>query len=310
MSTTIEQVALAALADLGEESAGAVNAVRWTNERISQVASRKLKHRRKIGSLTIPAAISAGTVTATLGSPNVVGNAAAQTAWTNQNLVGAFLQLNNGGTWYRLLDNTSDGLRLDQNFPYATAAAVSYRIVFRYITLPVEAAFLGHFTLNRLRREILLKAQTQLDLHFTDRVYVSNGAWYYSLFGENEGRKILEFYPYSDQAEYVLFTYWEVPPTLPKEALIPTPFTAHDLKTGIHADIYRYKAATEKDLPTRTYYSNMEARQEAKWADRLGDIMRRDRDVDDLVLLFKSPAPELLVNRNAHTEVYLRGLRP
>jgi hypothetical protein len=309
--TTVEQVALAALADLGEEAAGLVNAVRWANERLSQVASRKMKHRRKVGGLVIPAPITSGTVTATNASRVVVGNATAQAAWANMDMTHAFLQLSGSGIWYRVVALSSDNdLILDQPFTETTVSATNYRLVWRYVTLPDDIAFLGFFAHNRLRREVLLKSQGQLDMHFPDRVYVTSGPQYYSLFGESRGRKILEFYPYSTQTEYILFTYWEVPPVLAKEDPVPVPFTAHDLKVGIHADIYRFKAAQAADKEMMAMYANLEARQETRWEKTLGDIMRRDRDVEDLVLLFKSPQPELFVNRNARTEVYLRGNRP
>lgn len=309
--TTVEQVALAALADLGESSTNLVNGVRWVNERISQVASRKMKHRRRIGGLVIPAPLTAGTITATQNSDIITGNATALAAWLGVDFDGAFIQLANSGTWYRVVQNlSSDGLRIDQPFVDTTTSGASYRIVFRTITLPEEAAFLGHFAHNRLRREVRLRSQSQLDLHYGDRPFVTSGPAYYSLFGEREGKKIVEFYPYSTQAEYLLFTYWEVPPKLEKEAIVPVPFTEHDLKIGVKADIWEYKAATATDKDVMAFYANMSMKQETRWKEVLNDIMRRDRDVDDLVLLLKKPAPHLAVNWNAHTEVYFRGARP
>lgn len=306
---TVEQVAHAALADLGAEAAGLPNAIRWVNERISQVASRKMKHRRKIGGLTIPAAITAGEVTLTNGSSDVTGNATAQSAWNNKRFAGAFLQPANSSTWYQI--NSFGGGVLSLNQPFeGTTTTTSYRIVYRFVELPVEAAFLGHFTHDRMRREVRLKSQSQLDMHYTDRAYVTGGPVYYSLFGETNGRKILEFYPYSTQDEYVLFTYWEVPPQLAKDDIIPSPFTAHDLKVGIHADIFMWQASKETDVQLKAFAANMAAKSETKWEKTLGDIMRRDRGVEDLVLLFKRPRPDLMVNWNAHSEVYFRGARP
>lgn len=306
---TVEQVAHAALADLGAEAAGLANAIRWVNERISQVASRKMKHRRKIGGLVIPASITAGEITLTNGSEIVKGDATAQSAWNNKKFGGAFLQPANSGIWYPINSYAGGELTLGQ--PYeGTTTTTSYRIVYRFVELPVEASFLGHFSYNRIRREIRLKSQLQLDNHYPDRTYVTGGPQYYSVFGEQAGKKLLEFYPYSTLDEFVLFTYWENPSYLAKDDIIPTPFTAHDLKTGIHADIYTWQATKETDIQLKAWYSNMAAKAETRWKDTLADIMRRDRTVDDLVLLFKSPRPEMMVNWNAHTEVYFRGNRP
>ena len=306
---TVEQVAHAALADLGAEAAGMANAVRWVNERISHVASRRMKHRRKIGGLVIPAAITAGEITLTNGSPVITGDATAQSAWLNRDFSHTFLQPTNNGIWYKVNGYAGGQLTLEQDYEGDTTT-VSYKLVYRYVELPVEASFLGHFSFNRLRREITLKSQTQLDMHHSDRAYITGGPIHYSLFGEAAGKKILEFFPYSTDDEYVLFTYWELPPTLSKDDIIPTPFAVADLKHGVHADVYQWKANTEMDVQVKAFYANMHAKCETRWDKALSDIMRRDRDVEDLVLLFKRPRPQLYANWNAHTEVFFRGNRP
>lgn len=312
--TTVEQVARAALADLAIGSEGLANAIRWVNERISQVASRRMKHRRQISSVVIPAPITAGALSTTTNQQKITPDATALTALlAAADFSGAFVQFSSSSTWYQIQGFDGTVLLLDQ--PWATTAlsAVAYRLVYRHRILPVEAVFLGTFVHGRMRHELTVKSQEQLDMLAPERPYVTGGPYFYSLFGDDAGRRVLEFYPYATQAEYLSFTYWEQAPVLPKDAPIPSPFTAADLKTGVLADCYRYKAMLAYEagkVDIGNAMSNLAARQETLWSGKLQDIARRDRGVEDLTLLLGRSGSEPILNRNAHTEVYLRGNRP
>lgn len=312
MAVTVGEVARAALADLAERSAGLANAIRWVNERVADVTTRRLKHRRRLGSLIIPAAITDGAVSVTEDSPIVTPDSTATAAWTNQNLAGRFLQFGSDSTWYRVLSNEPGRLTLEQPYQGATVSASTYHLVQRYLTLKTDAMFLGEkMQLERTGTPIVLRSQAQLNLTAPGRPWVAAYPSCFSEFSEEDGKKILEFYPYSSQDEHVLCEYWEPPTALKENDLLPTCFTQIDLKIGVLASLYEYqaaKASQDGKVELANRLSNLAARQETRWKDAKQNILRRDRATEDLLLLFGTRGTRgPLLNYNAHTEVAVRG---
>src|SRR3990172_5468700 len=104
MAVTAGEVARSALADLGDDSAGLLNVLRWVGERYSQLANRRLKQLRQIGEVVIPAAVSAGTITIARGDERIVGDATAKAAWSSA-LAGRFFRTR--GAWYEIASYNS-----------------------------------------------------------------------------------------------------------------------------------------------------------------------------------------------------------
>lgn len=312
MAVTVGEVARAALADVAERGAGIANGIRWVNERISDLDVRRLKHRRRIGSLVLPAAITAGTVSVTNGAETVTPDATALAAWAKKSFAGWFIQFGSDATWYRVLSSSASVLTLDQAYQGTTDADATYHLAQRYVTLKPDVQFLGEkMSLERTGTVLTLKSQAQLDLMVPGRDWDPSFPRYFSEFSEEGGKKVLEFYPYSTRDEHVLCVYWEAPGTLTSEDIVPSCFSQRDLKIGVLADIYSYqaaKASTDGKVDLANRLSNLAARQETLWERAKQNIYRRTRATEDLVLLFGTRSQSTTaLNYNAHTEVALRG---
>src|SRR3990170_1068334 len=94
---TVEDAARAALAAV-DSQAGIIVAAQWVSERYQALASRTaLRHLRRVGTVTVPAAVTAGTVEVTHGSPIVEGDPTAVAAWSVA-MVGRQFQVDH--VWY------------------------------------------------------------------------------------------------------------------------------------------------------------------------------------------------------------------
>ena len=77
MARTLEDIARELIATV-DADAGYLLGVQWLVKRYGQLATRtKLRHLRQVGQLSVPAPVSAGTITATRGSQVITGDATA-----------------------------------------------------------------------------------------------------------------------------------------------------------------------------------------------------------------------------------------
>lgn len=316
MSVTAGDVARAALADLNEPE-GFIDCLRWVAERYTQLAGRRLKQLRRVAELVIPAAVTAGTVTATRGSSTVVGDATAQAVWS-QDLAGRFFRTRNA--WYEIgaFNGSTLALELKTEFAEDTVTAGTYQVVQRYVTLPADVQFLGTFMHERLFKEIEKWSLTELDLTAPERLYYTSGPKIIAEFGEAPtGEKLVEFYPYSSTTEHVMFTYWAKPPKAMEETtVLPGAITVSELKEGVLVSLKQWKmaeAARAGNVEMAGFWRNEYRAQETVWVGReIPAIVKRDQGVEDKVVLIRSmrSRSSLRSIETARDEVWARGSRP
>lgn len=318
---TVEDVARAALRDVGVD-VGILNAEAWVQERYEELTARRMKHLERRASLRIPAVITAGTVTATSGSADVVGNATALAAWS-PTLVGRYFQLVTGDTtWYRIVRLNYSGatlvsLELDQPYNSTTSAGATYRIVQRYATLPDDVQFFSRYaTFGRRRIPIYVGGMPELEILQPDRLYRTSGPEYLADAGVDEvsGQRRVEIYPYSTQAEIIEFRYWAKAKKYAPTESLPDFITTVDLKAGVMVDVYRWmmsEALRMKDKDGAAHWGNMSRSQETIWRGRhLPELIKRDQAIEDLTLDIKAGPSRFRDVRNARDEVFTRGRRP
>ena len=291
MAGTVADVARAALAALGSD-AGQVLAATWAAERYSEVAATaRLKQLRQVGSVVIPATITAGTVTVTQDSDIVTGDATARAAW-DQTLVGRFFRT--GTVWYEIggVDG-APSLRLKTVYAETTSASATYAIVQRYADLPRDARHLGDFVHARRRRKLNVMSSGYLHQRAPERQYLAGGPVVVSEVGQQEdGTRRVEIYPYSATPEVIHFLYWQAPPVrwAPEDPL-PGALDVFHLKEGVLIDVYRYEAAQAAKagkLELAAYYRNELRAQETKWERIKPQIVMADSGIDDHTFFWAS----------------------
>lgn len=312
--TTVDDVARATLSSVGS-NAGLLLAIRWVSDRYRQFSNRgKLRALRKIDQLVIPAAITDGTATFARGSDIVTGSAAAQTAWITghstvngdntlnqpaQTVVGRYIRYRR--VWYKVTNIEPDGfggvqLRLHQPVTEDDSASISYKLVQRHTRLPADARFLGGFVQQRLWRPLAQLSIYELDLTAPERLFVAGtGPESWTVIGDDEdGSRLLEFYPYPLRSESILFTYYQRSPALVPGMPLPDDLDIEALKVGVLIDVYRFEmsqALRANQVEIAAVWRNECARHEKLWEDRMEELFRVDRSDDEAKVILHTQGP-------------------
>lgn len=315
---TVDDVARAALGDLAVEHTALLLGVRWVNDRLAEFAGKlRLRQLRRLGELTIPAAITAGTVSVTQGSATVTGDATAAAAWSIA-LEGRFFKISR--TWYRIATANAIGLTLTLEEPYSEDDATdsAYVVVARTVPLAAGCRTIVGFFHDRLSVAIEQRSLPWLDMTCPDRVYLATGPQVVADIGEDAAtfRRLVEFYPYSDQPEHIRYAYYVAPSTLLLTDTIPSTVDKDALVQGVLASVMRWKKAKAADagqMEAAALWRNEYRAQETKWEAVLFQRMAKsDTAMEDLAWLSQSPTRGGARSdiTTARDEIYARGARP
>lgn len=290
---TVEDVARSALGSV-DSDAGLVLVSRWVNERYRELTTRtRFRHLRRLGEVTLPEPVDDGAITATRGSKIVTGDATAQTAWANTDLVGRFLRVRT--SWYKIVDQKAASIVLASEFGEETATAAAYKIYKQHHRLDPRARQLGSFVHMRRRKALDVISQIELDIASPHRHLVTSGPTTVTDFGvDPDGARIVEFYPYSDKVESIRYTYWEMSPELKPHEAMPEVVDVGSLKVGVLCDIYRYemsKALKKGDFNGAGIWRNELRTQLTEWEGRMAELRRADQGLDDVTLILSLTGP-------------------
>jgi hypothetical protein len=313
---TVDDVARAALSAVGA-NAGLLQAIRWVSDRYRQLANRgKLRALRRIDNVVIPAAITDGLATFTRGSDIVTGDATAQQAWvTGQStanaddqapllnapehtVIGRFIRYRR--VWYRVKNLEFVGgvprLRLSTPVAEDSTSLTAYKLVQRHTRMPKNARFFGGFVQQRLWRPLTQLSLDELNLTYPERLFVAGtGPEVWTVIGDDEdGARLIEFYPYPTRNEAILFTYYERAPELKPGMTLPDDLDVEALKIGVLIDICRFEMANAlrmNQVDVAGVWRNESARFETLWMNRMDELFRVDRSDDDIKVILHTQGP-------------------
>lgn len=333
VNLTVDDVARSALSAV-DSNAGLLQAIRWASDRYRQLSNRgKLRAMRKIDKLILPAAITDGTATFTHGSSIVYGDPIAQASWQagrstvnadnlnenatapNPSIVGRYIRF--ARVWYKIISmepNGFGGVQLRLEVPVADtnsagAVAVSgtvpagtgaaYKLVQRHTRLPQDMRFTGRFVQERLWRPITQVAISELDLMHPERLFVAGtGPEMVCEIGDDEdGTRLVEFYPYPLRNEAILFTYYRKTPDLMPGSILPHEIDAEALKMGVLIDVYRFemaKALRENKVEVAAVWRNECRAQETTWEKRIEEMLHVDKSQDDITVILHTMGPPVI----------------
>lgn len=311
---TVSEVARSALAKLNS-SAGHLLAAQWINDRYRHVAARtKLGSLREIGELTVPAIVTAGTVTTTQGSRTVTGDATAAAAWSPA-LVGQAFRAST--VWYTVEGISGTTLTLASAFAETAVTASSYTIAAQIVTLDPRARWLSDVIVHARRRlPIQAVSRDVLDQRAPGRPWASgSGAQTWAEVGDRvnaDGRvsKAVELYPYSTTNELYYYVFYTVPATLGLDDALPPELDPHVLVEGVLIDAMRYEMSRMAQLgkiEAAALWRNEYRAQETRWERVILDAFRASSAIDDRGFLFASmnwmPVGDVMTARD---DVWLR----
>lgn len=291
--TTIDDVARAAISGIAT-NAGLFHAIRWASERYRQLTSRvKMRHLRKVGEIVIPAAVDDGTVTITRGSDVVVGDATARTAWAALDQVG-------DGTWYIRVrrvwyvvagrDPSTGDLTLQSIVSEDSTSDTTYKLVKRYHALAPGLRHIGKFVHMRLQKTLRDDSVLQMDMNHPARWITAGSGPEIVCQGGNsaDGRRLVEFYPFSTQEEIIHYVYWPSPIALKSGSVLPEEIDLEALKSGVLVDLYRWemaRAIREGKVDQSAVWRNEARTQETTWERRIDEMANADRGKDDVTFI-------------------------
>lgn len=308
---TVESIANDAIADV-QGDVSLLLAARWVNRRYREMVSKvRFRHLRRVGSFTIPAAIEAGTVSVSVGGIEVTGNATARAAWSNA-LVGRYFR--GKVAWYEIVGVTSTpSLILASAYSEDALSSSGYTVVARHVLLNPKVRWLGSIVFMRRRHPLKEMSLDELTILHPDRRLLSYGPTVYAEVGmetnsEGQRARMIEVYPYSEQAEAFHYVYWEEPPVMGLREEIPRVIDDFTLIEGTLVDVMRYQgaqAAHEGKSDEAAYWRNEYRAQETKWKQYIKDAARTDRGGDDLSFILDLERSHSRADiQNAHDQVY------
>ena len=311
---TVESIARAALGDLAVAEGKLLNAKRWVNDRYADLAATiRLRHLRRLGELTVPAVITAGTVTVTEGSRTVTGDATAAASWSIT-MTGRFFQIDR--VWYRVQTVSGTTMTLEADYAGDTASAQTYRVVARHVLLPDRCRTLVGVIHDRWNREVQQKSLPWLDLQAPERFYQLGGPQCIADLGEDPAtrRRLVELYPYSTDTEHLRIAYYEAPLPLDFADELPSTIDQDALKEGVLVDVMRYKMAEAADkgqVDVAALWRNEYRAQETRWFEIKQRMVRTDMVMEDLAWISKSTSHARSGDIvSARDQVWAAGQRP
>lgn len=316
MSVTTGEVVNAVLASLSSD-VGPDLVAGWVSERYRELTNRsRFRHLMKTGELVLSAVITTGTATATQISDIIVGNAAARTAWA-ADIIGRYIRIDGRRNWHRVTGRTPSGdLMLESPFTEATGSAVAYKLVARFHRLPENLRHLGIVCHPRLDKPLDTIDPQELDESMVSRVLVADLPSFIAERGSDEdGRKLIEVYPFTRTDQLVWFTYWERAPELLFKTVLPPEIDLHVLKAGALIDLYRYETARAlraNQAEAAAVWTNLMNQQSTRWEDKIKEAVKQDRATNTISMQLNTagfPQNGRSI-RNARDMVYARGNRP
>jgi len=299
---TVGDCARSALAAI-DTNAGLPRAAKWVSERYRELSARtRLRHLMQTGEILLPAPTTAGTVTVTPGSNIIIGDSATSTVW-NTNLIGQFIRIQ--VAWYEIVDVVPFAAFVNPQLilkaPYtetASGAGTGYRIVRRFTTLDPNVRFLGDFVHTRRRRPLKTTNKMALDLHYPGRQLITGGPRCVADLGVDPltRQRRVEFYPYNDKSELIVYQYWTIAPDLtqpgtdPDQTVLPNEVDVALLKQGVLVDLYRYESAKllhNGQIEAAALMRNEARAQQTTWESAILDMIRADRGTEDVSFVLK-----------------------
>jgi hypothetical protein len=162
------------------------------------------------------------------------------------------------------------------------------------------------------------KSEDELNLLYSNRYLIAYPPRDYAIVSSDLGftgqPKTAEFYPYPQASTTIAYTYWETPPSLGLEDLIPPTIDRDILKTGALADSWFHTSAQflkEGKVQESGMARNYANQEETKYMAKVSRAIRNDRGSDDLKFIlrrYRSRVPlDFDPDQTAAEDWYMRG---
>jgi len=318
VAVTIETIARQAKAELDSDINIQIVG-NFVSQKISELYARtKYKALRKLGAMYLTGALGGqtnpqgvvnpgGTVTVTVGSKIVVGDATASPLWTNV-LEGQFFRVFQLKTWYKIAkvetSQTAATLLLELPFvsesnaqftPSTPLASQSYYITPRFFAAAADARFFGTFALDYLFKWLPFISPERMQEIYPSRYLVGPYPWCVSEFQSQltaTGQpKMLEFYPAPLISTIVHYTYWSIPPVIGFAEAIPVTLDDYIAKELAFIPMMRHemmKAARKGQVDVAALMRNEYRAQETRANTLIDQAIRNDSGVDDQTFMIET----------------------
>lgn len=264
--------AVALQADLAN---GTLDAIRWLGEAYREwCVAIPPAHLRREAELSVAGTITAGTITVAQAGTAVTGNATALAAWSSA-IEGRFFR---GHTsWYRIARYLgASGFVLEAPFGESSLTAGGYAIVQRFVDLPLDARWVIDVRAQRMGRVLEQMSLEELNRIAPERPEIQSipTIWCPAPAAPG-GYPRLEVYPYPDDAETILVSYYAVPQELDADLRLPANVEETVLMEGALVRAYQRRAAmagTANQIEAAAFWGNLEQRKRTIWRDLMTEM--------------------------------------
>lgn len=238
-------------------------AVQWASDRVHELlGKRRVAIYKRNLELSLPAPVTAGTVTIARGERSVQGSSAAQTTWLalGDTTFPEGWRIRIRSAWYRVAGRVQSGagvitINLESAYAEADAAATSYTLCAHYHALPLNVYQVdeGSFFLSRLGQPLTFMSETILGMTYPHRwSYTFGSASLPQALCEVEpaasGARQLEIVPYPNQSELLTYSAYVDPPPFTYASQLPLGLDIHHMLPGVMADFYGWRLEQQPPL--------------------------------------------------------------
>ncbi|HDZ26661.1 hypothetical protein LCGC14_0690070 [marine sediment metagenome] len=267
-------------------------AQKWVSDRIVELSTATLaKPLRRLLELTIPATVTAGTMTATQGSKTVTGDATAQAAWSNL-LVGRYLKADSKNGWFEIAGFANNQITLRSNWFDDTVTASSYTIAPRTIAFPKNIRAIGAMRNLKHNTPISRIMLDDLDLAEPGRTQRDGGPLIFSEVGINDNEeRVIEFYPYTSEDVLVAYTGYLKLEKFEGHQEVPNFIDSYMIIEGVKMNIYEHKMSQSLEAGNADVgatWGNMASRQRTIWRNARTDFIANNESVEDAKFILES----------------------
>ena len=264
--------------EVGDAPPDVLLAKQWAQHRYASVLERfPWNFLRKEATFNTTAAITAGTVTVTLGSATVTETTSNANGWSSA-VETRYFRRDSDNEFYPIdtfTDANPDTLTLNRVYEQPTATASGYTIFQRFYALASDVREVSSMcSINDLAGEMIEVSQEEMDRLLANRPSEGQPR-YWAMAGLNSSNvPRIEVYPIPDEAQGILYHYIQTTPDLADgDTTIFPQVTYGLLRSGWLADYWSWRAA-RSDAPPQSI--NMSAKMEAEFEKRLKEFTIRE----------------------------------
>lgn len=265
--------------ETGDHPGDGLLAQRWLQDRYASILERApFPFLVKEATFQTVAAITAGTVTVTLGSATVSETTTNANGWSSS-VEGRYFRLDGDSEFYPIdtfTNGTPDTLTLNRVYEGTSGTVKGYTIFQRVYALASDCRTVLSMAVIDSPTPMLEVSSTEIDFGLTNRASEGSPPTYWANMGRDSSDVLrVELYPIPDEAHGILYHYIQSTPSIADaDASIIAQVNHSMLRAGWMSNYWAWRAGFDDANPSKCL--EMSQRFEAEFERRLTELVIRE----------------------------------